>query len=84
MLGDPERHFWLTRSVARTLGLNLSEAIASHRLSEGEYAEMVTRCRGCSNTADCEEWLSCGGTKDCTAPRSCRIAEMLARLRVLH
>ena len=27
-LGDPAMHFWLTRSVARAMGLSLSEAMA--------------------------------------------------------
>ena len=32
-LGDPARHFWLTRSVARIMGVNLSEAMSEGRLS---------------------------------------------------
>ncbi len=37
-LGDPARHFWLTRSVARTMGISLSEAMAVGHLSAPDYA----------------------------------------------
>ncbi len=46
-LGDPAKHFWLTRSVARAMGLSLSEAMAEDRLSALDYADLVTRCRTC-------------------------------------
>jgi hypothetical protein len=57
-LGDPARHFWMTRSVARVMGVSLSTAMAEGRLSSDEYAKMVTRCRACQQVADCELWLA--------------------------
>jgi hypothetical protein len=57
-LGDPAHHFWLTRSVARVMGLNLSDAMKTGQLTEQDFASMVTRCRGCHHVADCQEWLS--------------------------
>ena len=57
-LGDPATHFWLTRSVARAMGVNLSEAMAAGKLSPQRYSEMVTNCRGCHLVADCQSWLA--------------------------
>lgn len=61
-----ERHFWLTRSVARTIGLNLGEALASGRLTPEGYSIMIARCckAGCSGR--CSEWLGqqSGGQAD--------------------
>mgnify|MGYP005872598655 CR=1 FL=1 len=62
-LGHPDRHFWLTRSMARVMGLNLSEAIRVGALSRDHYAEMVVLCRKCPNVERCHDWLahSAGG-----------------------
>ena len=56
-LGDIERHFWLTRSMARTVGVNLGEAIASGVISPDEYSRMVTRCRQSDCAKRCAQWL---------------------------
>lgn len=56
-LGDPNLHFWLTRSMARSMGVSLSDAIAEGRLSARSYADLVMQCRACPNTADCQTWL---------------------------
>ena len=57
-LGDPARHFWMTRSVARVMGFSLSDAMAKGRLSSEGYAQMVSRCRTCRQVSDCELWLA--------------------------
>lgn len=69
-LGDPARHFWMTRSVARVMGLSLSEAIAEGHLSEKGYAEMITQCRRCAHVHECEVWLA-QQTGWADAPPSC-------------
>jgi hypothetical protein len=70
--------------VARVLGLNLSEEIGAGHLTERDYAEMVTRCRGCPLVNACQEWLSeC--RNDCDAPMDgCRNGARLQQLRRLH
>ncbi len=78
---DVNRHFWLTRSMARTLGINLSEAVASGRLSTSEYADMVTQC-GASACADkCAVWLAGQCSTPDAAPEFCAHVERLERLR---
>ncbi|MEP2532750.1 DUF6455 family protein [Shimia sp.] len=83
-LGDPAKHFWLTRSVARALGLSLSEAMAEGTLTAAGYADLVTRCRTCTRVQDCETWLSeCGGSSD-IAPECCMHKCMLETLASRH
>ena len=79
-LGDPAKHFWLTRSVARTMGVNLSEAMAMGQLSATGYAEMVNICRKCPSARLCEEWLGCSRTGPAAAPAHCANAAVLQRL----
>ncbi len=79
-LGDPARHFWITRGVARAMGLSLGDAMADGRLTSDEYARMVTRCRTCPHVADCENWLAHNPGPTGAAPKMCCNAETLERL----
>lgn len=80
-LGEIDQHFWLTRSVARVMGVNLSEAMAEGRLTPAGYCEMVTRCRagGCRDA--CEMWLACQTDKASEPPRGCPLRDVLTPLR---
>ena len=80
-LGDPNRHFWMTRSVARALGVSLSEAMAEGTLSKQAYADMVTNCRKCQCVAECESWLATCGLRAETPPDCCRHAALLTELQ---
>lgn len=80
-LGEIEKHFWLTRSVARVLQINLSEALAKGYLTETGYAEMVTRCRASGCESACAQWLSTESGCPREAPVHCANAECLNRLR---
>ncbi len=80
-LGDIEKHFWLTRSVARCMGVSLTDAMADGRLSEHGYAEMVTRCRAAQCDGRCELWLGSQHTQLQKAPEFCANAEVLNNLK---
>ena len=80
-LGDPARHFWLTRSVARSMGINLSEEMSAGHLSAHDYAQMVTQCRKCPFVAQCENWLAHSGAGADQAPECCANAAMLNGLK---
>ena len=81
-LGAPERHFWLTRSMARTIGVSLSEAMAEERLSPQGYAELVTRCRQCPHVEACHQWLGSADAVNADhVPGHCLNATILNRLR---
>ncbi len=79
-LGDLSRHFWLTRSVARVMGLNLSECMAQGKLTEDQYARMITRCRAGGCAVMCEAWLATQTCRADKAPAHCANADQLNRL----
>lgn len=81
-LSEIERHFWLTRSVARTVGISLGEAMTTGRLSAKDYSRMVTNCREAGCASRCAEWL--GGQRGGQAsapPPFCVHADQLKALR---
>ncbi len=79
-LGDPNRAFWLTRSVARAIGVNLSDAMQLGELSAADYSAMVTRCRMCAHADTCEAWLAANGAGAERAPGHCANADLLNAL----
>lgn len=81
-LGDIERHFWLARSVARAVGVNLSDAMAERRLTSDGYAQMITTCRAGGCHEACERWLAAQtGARPDGAPEYCPLREILAGLK---
>ncbi len=81
-LGDIERHFWQTRSVARVIGVNLSEAMADNQISPDDYARMITNCRASGCLEACQRWLAAQtGAQPEGPPEYCPNTELLARLR---
>jgi hypothetical protein len=75
--GDPGLHFWLTRSVAKVMGINLSEAMAEKRLTAQEYATMVDACRQCALVESCQCWLSTQSQLAACPPPGCVNSEVL-------
>nr|WP_294224426.1 DUF6455 family protein [uncultured Shimia sp.] len=73
-------HFWLTRSMARVLGVSLSEAMMDQSLSAEDYAAMVTRCRMCPHTEACQNFLGQQAGAEKSAPEFCCHAELFERL----
>ncbi|WP_371807909.1 DUF6455 family protein [Ruegeria sp. HKCCA0235A] len=80
-LGEIEKHFWLTRSVSRCMGISMTEAMAEGRLSPEKYAELVTRCRAAGCDVQCEFWLARQQGTATTAPDFCPNAEILNGLK---
>ena len=81
-LGDPARHFWMTRSVARAMGVSLSEAMAEGTLSQKGYADLVTRCRACHFVEECQAWLGQQCTRADAAPECCQHAALFQHLKL--
>lgn len=78
---DLERPFWMSRSVARVMGLNLSRAMSEGRLSPDEYAELVTLCRSADCHDACMRWLaSQTGARPEGPPEYCACGGILKRL----
>ncbi len=80
-LGEIERHFWLTRSVAKVVGVNLSEEMAIGSISPADYSEMVTRCRAGGCDEICQQWLARQTGRDVQAPPHCAHRDVLNQLR---
>jgi len=79
-LGDPNLHFWLTRSMARAVRVNLSDALAAGRITPTHYADMVTKCRRCPHAAACQAWLAENAAGAPKVPAHCANAETLNAL----
>lgn len=56
-LGTARDHFWLTLGMARSLGVNLTDALQRGDLGRGDYADLVTQCRGCDAARACVVWM---------------------------
>ncbi|QPM92102.1 DUF6455 family protein [Pseudooceanicola algae] len=71
-LGDPNEHYWRVQRMAKAVGSDLAAAQTEGRLSDQDWADMVTRCRGCSVTCACSDWLDRaemdGRTRDSAIP----------------
>lgn len=76
-----EYHFWLTRSVARVTGVNLSSAMVEGRLELDDYVDMVERCQGCAFRTMCESWLARQADWPTRPPSFCAHVEILDMLR---
>lgn len=80
-LGDPARHFWMTRSVARVMGVSLSDAMAEGQLTPKGYADLVTNCRRCVHVDACEYWLAHQAGRAETTPEGCLHARLFKELK---
>lgn len=58
MHGDIDLHFWITRAMARKMGVNFSEAMHEGRLSQIGFTDLITRCRVCDKAQECLAYLS--------------------------
>lgn len=55
---DAPRAWWLTRGMARIIGVNLPQAVLDGWLGRSELAGLISRCDGCSQSAQCNDWLA--------------------------
>lgn len=82
--GNPDLHFWITRGIARRLGVNLSANLQEGVLTRADLAGMVDRCRQCDGVAGCLAYLSENPDRAPAPPDWCRNAALLAELRALN
>jgi hypothetical protein len=79
-LGDEREHYWLALSMSQTVGLDLQAEIAAGRFSQEEWAETVTRCRGCDWAGGCPGWMAEHGEAEAAPPRCVNAARFNALL----
>ena len=80
-LGDPNRHFWLTRSVGRAMNVSLGEAVLEGEMASEGYCDMVKRCRQCLHVSACESWLGTQAKDAKEAPEFCPNREIYNQLK---
>jgi len=79
--GRLSRHFWLIQGMARTLGVNLNEALRTGRLGRNVHAGAIADCCACGKTARCMGWLAQQGAGADELPRYCRLKPLLEGLK---
>jgi len=72
-------HAGLMEQMADTVGADLGDAIADHRLSAADYRTAVIRCTTCEAAGECPSWMESHAQAE-EAPAYCRIHDLLERL----
>ena len=71
-LGDEKRHYWLALGMAQASGADLQRALDEGRITHGDWAEVVARCRGCAWAEGCDCWLAAQDPATASAiPQAC-------------
>mgnify|MGYP006306941775 CR=1 FL=1 len=80
-LGGERRHYWLALGMARATGADLQEALESGRITHGDWAAVVTACRGCAWADGCDCWMRAQDPDGASAvPRACPNADFFERV----
>ena len=80
-LGSERQHYWMALRMAKATGTDLAAALATGRLTQDDWASIVTRCRGCPWTEGCARWLQRPIDSIRDLPEGCRNAELFEDLR---
>ncbi|PSL21938.1 DUF6455 family protein [Shimia abyssi] len=81
-LGDSNTHFWLAQRMARITDTDLVTAMARAEITQADWAEMITACRGCDWTKGCQRWLARhAGEHDQDIPQDCENHDRFQRLK---
>ncbi|PTV96337.1 hypothetical protein C8J27_102131 [Rhodobacter aestuarii] len=78
--GNLDLHFWITRGMARRLGVNLTEAMHDGNLTQADFASMITRCRECPGVDGCMAYLAGSSPAAGETPDWCRNRAILHEL----
>ena len=79
-LGDIRHHFMLSQSMAKVTGADLAHAVHEGRITQDDWANAVTRCRGCDWAETCEHWVMAQGDVHVAPPEECANADLFQRL----
>jgi hypothetical protein len=80
ILGDMRAHFLRVIKMSKACGVDLSTALDQGQIAAPEYADMVTRCRGCSQVGKCDKLLAAIPALP-QAPDYCENRDEFAKLR---
>lgn len=79
-LGEMREHLLRVVKMSGACGVNLSTALDERHIDAPEYADMVTRCRGCSEVGKCDKLLATMPVLS-EAPAYCENRDEFAQLR---
>lgn len=82
--GDADLHFWITRGMARRLGVNLAAVMRDGVLTREDLAALVQRCRACEGAKGCLAYLSEYPDRAPAPPDWCQNAQVFQELQALH
>jgi hypothetical protein len=80
-LGEEIDHYWLVQRMAKATGVDLVRATEAGLLEQEEWADIVTRCRGCQWADGCDNWLSKPVDESRALPEPCLNRNHLAALQ---
>lgn len=52
-MGDPRKHYWQVLKMANATNTPLQEAFETEKLSQTDYADLITKCQRCANPEKC-------------------------------
>ncbi|MBN2906379.1 MAG: hypothetical protein JXJ18_06715 [Rhodobacteraceae bacterium] len=79
--GKLSKHFWLAQGMARTIGVNVNEALSVGRMGRGEFAELVARCCHCDRGESCMAWMACQSAGAEDLPGYCALKPRIEALK---
>lgn len=83
MQGSIDLNFWLTRSLARKMGVNLTQTMHHGFLTQEDFAQMISACRCCGHGDACMAYLAESHGPAEAAPSYCSNGEILGELSAL-
>ncbi|GGF61861.1 MULTISPECIES: DUF6455 family protein [Mameliella] len=81
VLGDETEHYWLVQRMAKATGVDLVGAMDAGLLTQEDWAGLVTRCRGCTWSEGCGQWLNKPVDDTRSFPGTCLNRKRLAALQ---
>ncbi|MBT8411081.1 MAG: hypothetical protein KJP02_04710 [Octadecabacter sp.] len=80
-MGSTRTHFWLMLGMAKAVNVNIAEAAAAGKITQDDFAGMVTACRTCSNASGCRRLLD-REEHLATTPDYCVNGDIMGKLAV--
>lgn len=81
ILGSETDHYWLVQRMAKATGVDLVRAFKEGRLSQSDWAGIVTHCRGCTWAGGCGHWLDAPVDDIRAVPKPCLNRQRLEGLK---
>jgi hypothetical protein len=79
-LGDENHHYWMALKMAKATGADLQAALDDGRISHGDWADLVQRCRGCEWVGGCACWMAAQTPGTAPVPQACPNAPAFERV----